>query len=96
MTNLTAISVIILSTNWTGIVVEKKELGYITTNTQAIVCFDGLTNRFELKKELGSVALWRDEVKPVDWTKAWGGLWLPPGVSNIMIYSNMFYTVPEP
>ena len=59
MTNLIASITTVIVTNWTGVTHDFQELGYIQTNHQLTVVYDGTTNRYTIKTEHGNVALWQ-------------------------------------
>lgn len=61
MTNIIAEMTVTLAlaTNWTGISAGTNELGYVVTNHQARIIYDGQTNVFELKSVPSGIAVWR-------------------------------------
>lgn len=60
MTNIIQqISIIIsLVTNWTGVSVGDKQLGYVVTNHTAEIVYQGKTNKVELLSEPSSIAVY--------------------------------------
>ncbi len=63
MTNILATTIISLSTNWTGIPFQGRELGYVTTNHNVRIVYQDTTNVFEVKREASGVAVWRDQTR---------------------------------
>ena len=59
MTNLIFTLMFTAVTNWTGVANGTNELGYVTTNHQAQVIYEGATNLFLLKSVPTSIAVWR-------------------------------------
>ena len=49
-----------LITNWTGVKLNNvQELGYVATNHNATVIYQGLTNQYTLKCVPSEIAVWR-------------------------------------
>ena len=59
MTNLIFTLMFSAVTNWTGVTSGTNELGYVVTNHQAQVIYEGATNLFLLKSVPTSIAVWR-------------------------------------
>lgn len=49
-------------TNWTGVLQNGQELGYVATNHVAVVYYQGATNEFTLKTTASETAKWRPSV----------------------------------
>ena len=61
MTNLVSVVVALsTATNWTGVVVQERELGVVLTNHTAVVEYRGKRTEVVLLTELGEVAVWRE------------------------------------
>lgn len=50
---------LMLTTNWTGVKFNGKELGYVATNHVATVVYQGETNQYTLKTVASEKAEWR-------------------------------------
>lgn len=53
-----SISLVVI-TNWTGVQLGTKELGYVATNHVANVCYEGEKYEFPIKTTGSDVAVWR-------------------------------------
>lgn len=51
----------VLITNWTGVVFEKQELGYVATNHTLKVQYEGKAFEFQLKCVPSNKAVWREQ-----------------------------------
>ena len=60
MTNAIITISLVLTTNWTGVQDNGKELGYVSTNHVAQVMYQGATNEYILKTCASEKARWRD------------------------------------
>jgi hypothetical protein len=77
ITNPTSLRIkLTAATNWTGVANGTNELGYVTTNHQAQVIYEGATNLFLLKSVPTSIAVWRPVV-PITNGFTLTNLWLP-------------------
>ena len=85
MTNIVATATILLVTNWTGVVSDSKELGYVTTNHQVTVRYQDLTNSFEIKREIGSWAVWRPRQQLYIITNDFRSVWPHVVLTNGML-----------
>ena len=54
-------------TNWTGYTFQGKELGYVATNHDASIGYQGATNTYTLKTTTSDQAVWRDS-HAIIWT----------------------------
>lgn len=59
MTNLIVSLVISFSTNWTGVVTQNQELGYVVKEDRYATEYEGEKKQFVLKTELTDRAIWR-------------------------------------
>lgn len=57
-----AVATVTTVTNWTGVITQGRELGYLFTNHDLRVCYQRTTNTIQAKRELSSVAVWREQV----------------------------------
>ena len=57
------VSIVQTVTNWTGVITQGRELGYLTTNHDLRVVYQKTTNTIQAKRELSSVAVWREPIQ---------------------------------
>ena len=70
-------------TNWTGVIADGKELGYVATNHVAVLYYQGATNEFKLKTSQSEIAKWRTNVLP--WATNWI-YWMGMAITNYSVY----------
>ena len=66
------------STNWTGVVKDGKELGYIQTNRTCAVHVEDKRHEWTLDETPGNVAVWQPVLLVQNLTNIYGSNWTWP------------------
>jgi len=87
-TNILATLSFILITNWTGVVVDGRELGYVATNHVSKIDWQGKSYEFILKTVPSEIARWKPTVS-TNWVMYMTNI----GITNDF---HLFRAVPHP
>ena len=60
-----------LATNWTGVINQKQELGYVVTNHIANITYQNEVSHFTLKTVASDIAVWRPLVLVTNGVPSW-------------------------